>query len=79
MGSEEARSPPSIEWGGGRGKTGASALLGTAPARVRWSEDSLFMSALGETADDGPGLAMDMVLEIGQRFFAALFTFLLLE
>ena len=58
---------------------GASALQGTALTRVHWPEDSLFMPALGETADDSPGLAKDTALEIGQRFFAALFSFLLLE
>ena len=58
---------PSLEpVGGPRGEVGALALMGAAPGLVLWRKGLLFMPALGETADQPPRLAVNVVLKVGQ-------------
>jgi hypothetical protein len=57
--------------GGARGKAGASALRGAAPGSMLWHMGLFFMVPFCKSADQPPGFAVDVVLEIGQRFFTA--------
>ena len=64
---------PSFELdGGARGKAGAPTLRGAASGWELWRESLLVMPALGETADQPPRLAVNVVLKVGQCLFAVL-------
>lgn len=56
--------------GGGRGKVGAWTLVGAVPGWLFWPKALFFMSGLGEAADQPPRFAVNVVLKVGERFFA---------
>ena len=56
--------------GGGRGKVGAWALVGTAPGYPFWPKALFFMWGLGEAADQPSRFALNLALNVGERCFA---------
>jgi hypothetical protein len=52
--------------GGARGRVRVLALMGAAPACVHWGQGLFLMPTLGETANQSPRFAVNVLLKVGQ-------------